>query len=171
MKTQTMKKKWLLNNEDGSVLILSLIILVVLTLIGIAASRTASIEIQISGNEVIYKQNLYMAEAAAMEAAQNLENTNLSTNPPAWVHGLGTVDEAAEIPDPTFWVNANSVQSAEAGGHFPVETRLLSVHEGIISGGSLDMSKTKVHSYAIYGRCQENRGVVVIKVGYRKAFK
>jgi len=95
MKTQTMKKKWLLNNEDGSVLILSLIILVVLTLIGIAASRTASIEIQISGNEVIYKQNLYMAEAAAMEAAQNLENTNLSTNPPAWVHGLGTVDEAA----------------------------------------------------------------------------
>ena len=40
-----------LSREEGSVLVIALITLVLVTLIGIAASRTASIEISIAGNE------------------------------------------------------------------------------------------------------------------------
>jgi Tfp pilus assembly protein PilX len=163
---KTMKKECLLKNEDGSVLVLALVMLVLLTLLGIAASRTSSIEIQVSGNDTIYKQNLYMAEAGAMEAAQELENRDLETNAPAWLLAIGTVNEATDIPDEAFW-NANSQLSGDA--NLP-NTRLLAVSEGIVSGGSLDMSKSRVNSYATYGRCEQNRGVVVIKVGYRKAF-
>jgi len=155
----TMKEEWLLKNDDGSVLVLALIMLLLLTLLGIAASRTASIDIQISGNDIIYKQNLYRAEAAAMEAAQFLQDTDLNTSPPGWLPA-GVVDPSF-APDDDFLI-ANSQPSSLQ------DTDFLVLYEGLV--GSLAMSKSKVNSYAIYGRCKQNRGLVVINVGYRKAF-
>jgi hypothetical protein len=49
--------------EEGSVLVVALLILVLLTLIGISATRTGEIEVQISGNEKTYKTAFYAAEA------------------------------------------------------------------------------------------------------------
>jgi len=160
-----MKEKCPLKNDDGSVLVLALIMLVLLTLIGIAASRTASIDIQISGNDIISKQNLYMAEAPAMEAAQDLENNNLKTYSQTWLHPIGTVYNKV------FWDNDNDSQPSADAVNLP-DSRFLDIYEGLVSGTTLDVSKSKVHSYAIYGRCKhkQNRGLVVINVGYRKAF-
>jgi len=156
-----MKEKCPLNNEDGSVLVLALIMLVLLTLLGIAASRTSSIDIQIAGNDIIYKKNLYMAEAGAMEAAQRLENNDDLINTPPECLLPGTVDPSFS-PDDDF-LNANSKPSS-------LPNTRLALYEGLVPGSSLAMSKSKVHSYGLYGRCQQNRGLVVIKVGYRKAF-
>ncbi|MCI5165795.1 MAG: hypothetical protein D3903_06790 [Candidatus Electrothrix sp. GM3_4] len=63
-----------MKNEQGFVLVLSLMVLVVLTLLGISASRTSVIELEISGNDNLSKMLLYYAESAAYEAAQRLEN-------------------------------------------------------------------------------------------------
>ena len=104
-----------------------------------------------------------MAEAGAMEAAQVLETMNLKTYSPTWLHAIGTVYNKV------FWDNdADSQPSADAV-NLP-DSRLLDIYEGLVPGSSLAMSKSKVHSYGIYGRCQQNRGLVVINVGYRKAF-
>ena len=51
-------------NEDGSVLVVALLILVLLTIIGISAMSTTNVELKISGNEKSYKMALYAAEAA-----------------------------------------------------------------------------------------------------------
>ena len=51
-------------NEVGSVLVVALVILVLLTIIGIAAMSTTNVELKISGNEKFYKLALYAAEAA-----------------------------------------------------------------------------------------------------------
>jgi hypothetical protein len=48
-------------------------------------------------------------------------------------------------------------------------TRLMAVHHGMLPGSSLDMSKPTKHIYSIYGQSR-NRGTVMIKVGYAKAF-
>lgn len=52
-----------LKNEQGFVLIVSLLMLVVLMIIGIAATNTTTIELQISGNDKAAKQTFYQAEA------------------------------------------------------------------------------------------------------------
>ena len=63
-----------LNNEDGYFLILAtLMILVLLTILGVAASRTANTEITVAANEMVYQRNFYMAEGALMEAIDGLE--------------------------------------------------------------------------------------------------
>ena len=51
-------------NEDGSVLVVAILILVLLTIIGISAMSTTNVELKISGNEKSYKMALYAAEAA-----------------------------------------------------------------------------------------------------------
>jgi hypothetical protein len=54
----------LLENEKGSVMVLAVIMLVLLTLIGIAALTSSSIDTQISGNELRHKWAFYAAESA-----------------------------------------------------------------------------------------------------------
>ena len=48
-------------------------------------------------------------------------------------------------------------------------TELMTVHHGVLAGSSLDMSKPSKHTYSIYGH-SHNRGSVMIKVRYTKAF-
>jgi Tfp pilus assembly protein PilX len=58
-----MKEKTLLKNEDGSIIVLAMIMLVLLTLLGISATTTSTIEVQIAANERQALQNLYQAES------------------------------------------------------------------------------------------------------------
>jgi hypothetical protein len=58
-----MKENSLLKDENGSVIVLAMVILIVLTLLGISATTTSNIEVQIAGNEARYKLAFYGAEA------------------------------------------------------------------------------------------------------------
>jgi type IV pilus assembly protein PilX len=78
-----MKKKHLLKNEKGSVLVISMLILVLLTLIGTAAITTSTIETEIAGNERFQKRTFYAAEAGLGHAMATLQkqfgdNNNVS---------------------------------------------------------------------------------------------
>ena len=46
-------------NEEGAVLVLCLITLVVLTLIGVSMMTTSRLEVEISGNDKTYKEAFY----------------------------------------------------------------------------------------------------------------
>ncbi len=64
-----MKQKFQLKNETGSVTVLAVVLLMLLTLLGMAAISTSSIETQIAGNEVRHKLAFYAAESAAAYVA------------------------------------------------------------------------------------------------------
>ena len=66
-----MKEKCLLRNEDGSVLVLAVIILSVLTLLGMSATTTTDIELRIAENERSHKIAFYTAEGAEAYVAGN----------------------------------------------------------------------------------------------------
>lgn len=162
-----------LNNEEGSVLIVALVILVLLTLLGIFATKTSEIEIQIAGNDMRYKRNLYSAEAVAMECAQNLKDTDvLDTGALSWLHSMGVVNHDVVVDD-SFWDDTNSkiTESTETGKE---NFRYMAAVEGIADQTSLDMTKSRVHAYSVYGRWQDasnpNEGRSIINMGYKKAF-
>ncbi|WP_299978193.1 pilus assembly PilX N-terminal domain-containing protein [Desulfobacula sp.] len=72
------EKPIFLNNEKGSVLVIAIIFLMLLTVIGIFATTTSTIEIQISGNDKINKMVFYAADSGTHYVAVNtdLYNTN-----------------------------------------------------------------------------------------------
>ena len=72
-----------LRSEEGNVLIVAFVLLVVLTLIGIFATRTAQIDLLVAYNEVPYKQNFYVAEGGV-----NREAAELGTSAPANIKPL-----------------------------------------------------------------------------------
>jgi len=59
-----------LTNQNGSVIVIALLVLVILTLGGITATQRTITESFTVRNTAIHKQNIYIAEAAAMEAAR-----------------------------------------------------------------------------------------------------
>lgn len=61
------------NNENGFVLVTALIIMLVLTIIGIAATTNTSLELQIAGNDKVHNSTFYGAEGAAIIGAELLE--------------------------------------------------------------------------------------------------
>ena len=65
----------LLNNQRGSALIIALLMLVVLTLIGISASTTATFELQISGNDKLYKRSFFAADGGTSAGSELVEQS------------------------------------------------------------------------------------------------
>jgi Tfp pilus assembly protein PilX len=162
MRMKTMKKQFMLCQEQGSVLIVALVVLAVFTLLSVSSTTTTTMQIRISGNENIQKENLYAAEAAAMRCAQDMQDTDLRTSSPTYLNPITSVTQSqSDICD------LNNTEFSE----LPATTAFASVSRGIASGSSLDMTKTRVHEYSVYGWCDRNRNLVMVEVGYRKAFK
>ena len=160
-----MKKIGLIpNNEDGYFLILAtLMILVLLTVLGVAASRTANTEIAVAANEMVYQRNFYMAEGALMEAIDNLASTtDLINNTPSWFESIP--GELTEGSVAAYWDTIAEQSSVDDTGN----TRFVAGLEGY-GQGSLDVDKVTIVAIGVYGRCQR-QGVTTIKVGYLKAY-
>ena len=73
-------------NENGSVLLISVVILMLLTVLGIAATTTSTIEIQIAGNDKINKMVFFAADSGISYVAANTvlydsSNTTLKDPP------------------------------------------------------------------------------------------
>jgi len=159
-------------NEDGYVAILaSVMILMLLTILGMVASRSANTEVLMTGNEIRYQRNFYRAEGAAMEAADLLQHAaNLSENLPKWIEpsvGKLTIDTVSD-----YWDNRASEGDAiipQASGVDADHTLFIAGTEGTGPGESIGMDTPTIHSLAIYGRCDWD-GVSTIKVGYLIAY-
>ncbi len=166
-KDNPMKRNPWIKNEDGTVLVVALIILVFLTLIGITITATTEVEIQIAGNERLYKDNLYTAEAAAMECAQMMEE--LASLDPAgnpFIKPLGSVT-LNNIRDDAYWPGNSQASTIDAN------TTFIAIEDGVAEGTTLDMTKTTLRAYSIYGRrfntARPNLGRSIVRVGYRRA--
>lgn len=69
-----------IEDEQGFVLVAALLIMLMLTLLGIATTTNTSIELQIAGNDKVHKKSFYEAEAGAMLGSELLEqNFNCAT--------------------------------------------------------------------------------------------
>jgi Tfp pilus assembly protein PilX len=171
-----MKSIRMIGNEEGSVLVLALIMLVLLTLLGIAATRTSEIEIQIAGNERTYKLNFFSADGAVMECCQRVDNggtemTAMNGTQPNWMIDLNnknvsgvTVPYTDDITNAANWTNDFSQKSSLGS-----DIRFMAFFDGTAAGSALDMTETIIYEYRGFGRSEQRNGVCVIGVGFRKA--
>jgi hypothetical protein len=161
-----------LKNENGYVALLAALgILALLTVIAISASRVANTEVSTARNVVVYKRNFYLAEGAALEAADRLNSYgNLRDNPQPWIEMVAGNLEITSLKH--YWDNTAAAgdtvipKSSEVDLDHAV---YLAGMEGIAPGSSLSMGSPTVYSLAIYGRCAWD-GVAIIKLGYRTAY-
>ncbi|WP_300667692.1 hypothetical protein [Desulfoluna sp.] len=168
-------------NEEGSVLLLTLVLLILFTVAGLGLLSTTNTELKITQNDRCFKQNLTRAESAVMEAAQLIAyyddtaaspESNLKPtggNPLLWIEASG-FDPFVDGQWRTAPDGANP-QTAQASQHFTdTLSGYTAVYEGIAPGASLDVANPTMRQYAIVGRAEQCNGLVDVIAGYRIRF-
>jgi type IV pilus assembly protein PilX len=72
------KKKMILRDQSGVALVIALIMIIVLTLIGLASTFTSTFEIKLSGNKRGSTDAFYAADSGLQVTIGRIENFNLS---------------------------------------------------------------------------------------------
>jgi hypothetical protein len=96
----------ILNNRQGSVIVIALIILVLLTIIGIAATNTSTTEVQISTNALLNNVAFYTADSG-IEAGRAALNTLKLNDVSSWDNLLFNLD-AADVDKVSIIVNGSA---------------------------------------------------------------
>ena len=149
----------------------SLMILMLLTIISYAASKTANTEVKIARNEYLYHYNFYCAEGAVVESIDKMEALKaIDVADFDWMMSKSRkVDNNLDLFE--YWVNDQKTaeDAVPEAATVCANTEFVTVHQGVPAGSSLDMSKPTTHAFAVYGR-SNNRGLVMIKIGYMKEY-
>jgi hypothetical protein len=162
-------KPWSLKNEHGSAMVFTLMVLVVLTVVGIAASNRSSTELSVITDQLKYHRNFNLAEGAATEAVDLLEGiANPRTNPSDWIEPIMNAMHEETLSVYLARKEAEGAPFPRAATVDPATTVFMGAYEGVAPGHSLDMNKTTLHAYGLYGYSQRE-GSTTIKIGYRKA--
>jgi len=179
----------ILNNEGGAVIIAALMVLVLLTIIGIASTNVSNTEVKIATHELIHQQNLYCAEGTALLALEEMEDlVNPKTEDPSWLwqstdsDSSYTAFSADMAYDSALWDGDSTIEyegetvtldstPETVDGQLFSDSRFLVNYRGLLPKEPLEIGVTKRYRYDIYGRCApRNRGAVAVEIGYIKAF-
>lgn len=182
----------ILNNEGGAVIIAALMVLVLLTIIGIASTNVSNTEVKIATHELIHQQNLYQAEGATLIALEEMEKlANPKEADPSWLWQRTDSDSVFAVFDPdmayhgALW-DGDSFEYDDEGTIVTItpdstpetvsetiisDSRFFVNYRGILPKEPLEIGVTKRYRFDIYGRCApRNRGAVAVEIGYIKAF-
>lgn len=173
--------------ERGSIMVIVLLILSLLTVLGLSSSKTSFTELQISSNQSIYKQNFLQADAAMNEGMQIFANlgADMGNTPPAWMLPATTAllpavtsaalqnNEYAAVSNDVTW-NQDIDGTPGPDNSFTSQSfanaQVMAVHRGIAPGSNLVLGSSRMHIFEFYGRSQQNNGTVILKAGYRQPY-
>jgi hypothetical protein len=123
------------------------------------------IEVRVAANDRLFKQGFYLAESAAMEAAQRIEDTSdasLRSGSVAWINSQATL--ISDIEASGWSGSGTSISSIDTN------TRYGAVGQGVAAGSSLGMGGSNLRSFAVFGRFGSPRGRCLVEAGYKKRF-
>jgi Tfp pilus assembly protein PilX len=167
-----MKRTAILGNENGAVLLVAMMILTLIAILATTYTRNTTVELQIVRNDTERRQQFYLAESAAREAAQQIENMPKETladiSTIEWINQSDLDLNALDLYDVNnLWVKSavdNSPGGTVEVGYSVVEKT-----------GPIDLSAaSNMHNYSIVGLYDVpdglNKGQVLIEVGYKRRF-
>ncbi|MGD9160534.1 MAG: pilus assembly PilX N-terminal domain-containing protein [Desulfobacteraceae bacterium] len=98
----------ILQNEKGSVIVIAVVMLVLITIMGLSVSRLSDVDVQIAKNERNYVQEFYTADSAWREAIQWIDTR--ASVPPLVNKSLYVNNDPAD-PNPYFAGHAYNVRN------------------------------------------------------------
>jgi len=139
------KQTNLINNEKGSLMVIAIIILMLLTLIGIAITTTASLEMQIAANDRLHKTAFYQADGGIEIGAELLEqNLGCTSGFTATIGTDQTNVGSVRVSDLTLWENTDTDATvpSDASRHFyfPQDYSGSQPHTNLTVGGNTQFS-------------------------------
>ncbi len=178
-----------IKNEDGFVLVIALVMLLVLTMIGVSGIKNSTIELKIAGNERGAAVNFYAAEGACFEGARKVLDeddtevllpaiSEVTLDPTALIRESHD-DESVETGDIKN-LDTNNDGKIDYNDNFSISSfdgamsnrlRNVATLNVIPSGSSLALGASRLYDYTVYGLSEDtSNGKAIIKVGTKKRF-
>ena len=144
--------------QQGVVLVVSLLMLLVLTLIGLAATRSTTLEERMTANQNDATVAFEAAEAALRDGEGQLSSAsqpNYDGNT-AGAYNASTMSSSMTWHDSTIWTDSNKVLMYGGGitpspihspSYFIVKTSIISNTQGSLS---TDVAATQDYTYYVY---------------------
>lgn len=131
-----------IENEDGFILITTLMMLVLLMVVGISATTTTTLELEISGNDRVRKETFYQADGGTQLAARLIEE---SLGTPGGFTALDTDNVLVDPVNPNNTILiVDTTLSENNNGYDPVTNtsgrRETSVFDDTAVGGGRDLA-------------------------------
>ena len=183
----------MLDNQRGSLVVTALIILMMLTLIGIAVTTTASLELQISGNEKLSKVAFYRADGGTEVGFELLEqnlgcasgftsptitgdNSTMSVQVNTstfWQNQTAPVPSPAAVPNPDFYYPASlaayapNTTNVTVGGNTALSTgsaiQMASGYEGKGKGAGAGGAYILYDMYSRHDGTNNTRSIIIVQ--------
>lgn len=162
------------DDQSGSVLIITLLILMAITILGIASINTASVDLQIAGNAKQLRETFYLAEAAAMEGIQRLKHAepiDLNEQHLLWHHSRQRLEaDKIDFRNPEHWdvdfIPPDNGIAASVGQ----ESFIAAVEWRVATGGSLIATETRLFVNRVYGRSGKHNADTLLEVGFKSRY-
>ncbi|WP_179953215.1 pilus assembly PilX family protein [Desulfobotulus mexicanus] len=152
-------------NEEGMILITALVLLVVLTLIGISAMQSSTLQERMAGNMEQRDIAFQMAEAGLREA----EDIFLSGLLPDFgTEGVYIAGHATLAPPAAWWVGDEDSAEADSGARYVIEF-ITEISTGSTSSDSMAFAPEIFDAamYRITSRAESGRAVVMLQTTFQ----
>jgi len=161
-----------LNNENGSAIVIALMLLSLLTVMGIWSTRKSNVETLIAGNEVARKQTFYRTEGAVIEGGFAIEDAAASALKAWSLDWLSEANAAPDMTQPANWdFDLVGGDDTAVPSTVDAEVGFCALDKGITSGDSLLMTgASQVRTYAVYSFHDSRNGQALMEVGYKRRF-
>jgi len=161
-----------IGNENGSAIVIALMLLSLLTVMGIWSTRKSNIETLIAGNEVARKQTFFRTESGVIEggfAIKDAAASALTARTPTW---LTDKSVALDMTDPENWdFDLLGGDDTAVPTTSDPDVGFCAIDKGVTSGDSMLMTNaSQVRTYAVYSFHDSRDGQALMEVGYKRRF-
>jgi len=161
-----------LSNENGSAIVIALMLLSLLTLMGIWSTRKSNIETLIAGNEVARKQTFFRTESGVIEGAFTIEEADTGMLAARSYDWITEASLAPDMTDPNNWdFDQVGGDDTAVPSTLDADVGFCALDKGVTSGDSLLMTgASQVRTYAVYSFHNSRDGQSLMEVGYKRRF-
>ena len=158
------KRHSILNTEKGSVTVVSLMILAIVSITGALTLDQSGVEVNVASYDRAAKETFYQAEGAAMQVAQLIEDTtpeNLQARGDQW---LNDGNDNIDFTNSGQWTDDQTDSSNELDATYAANDM------GIAPGSSLIVTETSLHRFSVFGLSESAITRKLIEMDYRRRF-
>ena len=156
-------------DQTGSALIVCLLVLVAVTIMGIAGVNTGVVQLRIAANHKQIGHGFYLAEGAAMEAVARLSNAtqlDLLDRLYFWHHARVEIDaKHIDLSYPQHWPVRGQSQEIVLQSALGPDIYLAAVEWDIAAGSSLVATESRLYLNRVYGKTKRYQADHLIEIG------
>ncbi len=166
--------KNILQEQSGSALLVTLLVLVAVTILGILSINTSAVELNISRNEREIRESFYLAEGAAMVGIQRLVDAateDLRRHNIPWHQSRVAVEaEGIDYRDIHDWPTQVKEDETLISSPLDPHSYATAVEWNVAPGSSLIQTQSRLYQNRVYGLCEKNGTDSLIEIGYHMRY-